>query len=843
MATEVPRSLGLPDFLRELTYSARGFLRTPSLALALLLTIALGSGGALAIRGFTRGLTAPAEPPVALRGLVSMQGPKLGPLTGVELARLRKRRQGVGAARIVQATVRWPGHSGVFVVGEVTPELSRLLQIPVERGAVLSAQAPPFSERIELDGVEFPVAGRTPVWLEGLYRDQPVDLWIALSSEGLERAGRNLWVLARPLAGDGSEWRPYTGVNPARQERLARVALPLNLAAGVLLVIACGNVAAFLLGRAAARSSEFSLRVALGANWVRLARQMAADSVVISLVGGAGGVVLAGWMQRILPTLLFEQDAERVAFVGEGRATLAAAGVCVGLTLLCGLLPILTATRHQPAAVLRRESAGPSRVRRRLRNLLVVGQMALCSLLILTTAFLINGLNAALRTGVGRQVGDAVLVTMQASPRAGLRYFRNAEEAAQVMGGFQVGAWAGRLPGGLPTWRTFRVDPVGAAPRTVTMDVEGPPAERISLKTGRRFGYETRSCASAIVNEAAAALLFGPKSAGRLVEDPSRQLMEIIGIAAGRGRPAIYYWPEQRGGAVQTLSGARFRVGAASRLAEAELDANVVSTLYFDWMGMTLAAGRSFGASGCRQAMVNQEAAERYFAGEAVGAAVIDEAGRRSEIVGVVRSVALGSFQRQVEPAIYFPMEQDALPVMTLILSGRRVDDALLEEVRRRVEDVPGRGPAPLGVKSLEAHLRQTALAPQRIATVILGAAAAVGLLLCGLGLYGALSDAARERRRQIAIRLALGARRRDMVALVVGEGLRVALAATGVSLLGSAALPGLLERVAPGGAAPAAWVWLMAPLALVVAVMLASLGPARRSIGVDPISILRQDP
>jgi hypothetical protein len=144
-----------------------------------------------------------------------------------------------------------------------------------------------------------------------------------------------------------------------------------------------------------------------------------------------------------------------------------------------------------------------------------------------------------------------------------------------------------------------------------------------------------------------------------------------------------------------TCQTASFRVPARLNRSNAALDSNVVSAGYFNAMGWTLEDGRLFAddlADGCRVGVVNQEAAERYFGGNAVGAAVIDHAGRRTEIVGVVRSRTLRTLQRGIEPSIYFPMAQDFLRGMTLILAAREVSGALLADLDRRLESVPGRG-------------------------------------------------------------------------------------------------------------------------------------------------------
>ena len=146
-----------------------------------------------------------------------------------------------------------------------------------------------------------------------------------------------------------------------------------------------------------------------------------------------------------------------------------------------------------------------------------------------------------------------------------------------------------------------------------------------------------------------------------------------------RDPPSIYFYQEDQKGPHAERSGlANFRAPIVSNLEHVELDSNVVSPSYFAVMGWPVVAGRIFPDDpkprGCRVAVVNQEAADLYFNGNAVGASVIDDSGRRTEIIGVVHSTPLGTFERRMEPAIYFPMAQDFLPYMTLILSAREVD-------------------------------------------------------------------------------------------------------------------------------------------------------------------------
>jgi hypothetical protein len=411
-------------------------------------------------------------------------------------------------------------------------------------------------------------------------------------------------------------------------------------------------------------------------------------------------------------------------------------------------------------------------------------------------------------------------------------------------------AWTEQLPGGLPAWRSFRVEPQHLPLREVMMDTAAFTANSIPRYAlppvaGRFFGVEDQTCRAAVSNEEAAKALFGADTVGRSIEEPEGPAVEIIGVLAMRTRrPTIYYYDADRTGLREHRALARFRAPTASKLKTAELDVNVVSANYFAAMGLPLVAGRIFPddpmSRGCRAGVINEEAAELYFNGNAVGAAVIDGRGRRTEIVGVVHSAPLGTFEPRAEPTIYFPMVPDCPRRMTLILGAREGNRPLLAKLSSTMEAVPGRGPAPLLVRTLETYLSQTSLAPLRIATMIIGASATTAFILSVLGLFGALSDAARQRRRELAIRMALGAQRWHVIFQVLREGGRLACAGALAGTLGSLLLSRMLARIAPGNGSPALWVWLAAPLVLAGAVAIASVLPARRASIVNPLTIMR---
>jgi ABC-type lipoprotein release transport system permease subunit len=884
----------LSRVLFDIRYSARKFIRAPWLTLALLLTIAFGIGGNVSVYGFARGLSRPDSPLLSIDRVVSIfeQGAhrEAGPLSYQKYLSLKRHLNAfewIGAARVSRSRVMIGDQSAIVSVAAVTSKLAGALDLPMQQGVFISerlwqnefgAKTDLGGERIRVNGIEARVNGVAPKRLEGLYRDRAVDIWMPFEEKTLKNAdgsSRNIWVLAR-LRPDVSTAQAedsvrashggsgeilvvrYTGMTPEMAEGLSRIGTLFGFAAGAVFFVACANVVSFLFGRAWARSRETSIRVALGASRGQLARELLWDSIVISIAGGAVGTLLAVWTARIVPALLFDQDAERLVFAPGLVSIVAASAVCAGATILCGLIPAFANANDRPEAVLRRESAGPSRMMGRVRVGLVAAQMTTCCVLVVSTAFLLDGLHAALQTSTGHRLGDAIVATVQAQPIAGARYFQQVQQATESMAGIRGVAWAGRLPGSQPMWQSFRIEPRHLPLRDITVDIAWFTAESLELfnlppRAGRLFGFAEQTCRAAIVNEDAAAELFGANTVGRIIQDPAGLPVEIIGVVVSKvrsakgSRPTIYYNnADQTGPAPDRIALTRFRAPIPAELASAELDTNVVSQSYFGAMGLSLITGQEFTGhrmpGECRIGVVNQEAADLYFGGNAVGAAVIDDRGVRTAIAGVVDSKPLETFQRHAEPEIYFPMLQDSLPRMTLIAGAREVKDPMLRDLRGRIESVPGRGPAPVIVRTLATHFAHTALAPLRITITIIGASAAMALLLSILGLFGALSAAARQRRRELAIRIALGAQRWRVIYQVLREGARLAFAGTLTGTLGSVALSRFLTRITRSNSSPDLWVWLVAPLVLALAVVIASVLPAGSALVAKPLTIMRED-
>jgi len=885
------------EFLAStLRYSARSFPRTPLITAALVATIAVGVGSNAAVQGFNRGLIARDMPSVETERVVSVftryANGEVAPLSVDELAALKRRTDAfewLGAAREFQGSVELKDQEDVMAIAAVTPPVARLFGLSLANGAIIShrlwesalqGRAEIRGELIRIDGRDTRVGGVAPAWLDGLYLGHDVDVWVSLPNDSLARADRRskmLWGIARlrsgislsqaltvarsgPVEHDAIAMAEYTGVSPEVADGLMRVHTLLGLAAATVFLIVCANVASFLLARASARSRETSVRVALGARRVQLVAQLLSDSVIIAAAGTAFGLLVAFWTSRVVPGLLFESDARYLVFVPDTLGIVGAALVCAAVTIACGLTPLLEVRHDRPAVVLRRESMGPSVGTSRLRAALVVAEMAACCVLVISTGLLLQSFRSAVQTRVGRKFSHSVLATVQAMPGPldPLDYFDDIEKETKKVTRSPF-AWVARPPGSRPTWRSFRVETPGTVLRDVTVDVEAFTPETLEQfvlppAVGRLFGARDgpQSCRVAVINEAASTALFHGDALGRSVQDPTGQRVEIIAVVTPRkdarainlARPTIYYYPDQMRVPLGRSGPALFRVRAVGDPATAILNSNIVSRGYFDATGASRAAGQSFSRGpvpgACRVAVINQEAADRYYGGNAVGGAVIDPRGHRTEIVGVVSEPALGAFERRSEPSIFFPMRQDAVHRMTLVVDAE-MDDATLDTLRQRLESVPGRASGPAVVERLEEHLARTSLAPLHIATLLVRVSAVLALALAVVGVYGALTDAVERRRREVAVRIALGAQSWRVMAMVLGEGGRLAALGAGTGIILAVGVKYLLERFAP--ATPVAVeTWVAGPALLLAVVLVASTIPAVRALAVSPVRILRED-
>ncbi len=866
--------------------SARTFARTPGLSLALILTIAFGVGSNAAVYGFVQGLSHPASPYGLSDRLVSIYNQSVpheaGPFSQSEYERLLKRSDTfdwVDVARITPREVFIRDHTEVMNTAVVGENIAGALNLKLHDGVVLSdrtwqrefgARALSIGDHVLVDNETFPIVGIAPSGLEGLYHDRTVDVWLRSqdrSPQGLDGQHRNLWVVARVQGslsmsqaqaaaqtslGAPVEMVTFRDMTPRMAHTLSRISILVTLAAAAVFVLACTNVASLLMARASKRSHETSLRVALGASRRELAAELLSDSVTISVAGGAVGTLLATWTVHIVPSLLFKEDAERLVFTLNLAPVVVGALLCVATVVFFGMVPLAATVTDRPWTILRSEGGSPSRAQGNVWAGIIIGQVALCCLVFIATVLLLQNLRQLLKPGGGAGRDNPIVVT---GPGIDPGSFREVQRQVGPIADLHALTWAARLPGNAPTWRSFKLTAPSKQVRDVKMTIdwltpdvvdtlENPPV------AGRLISFGEQPFRVGVVNEEAAAELFGRDTVGTIIKDSAGTQVEIVGVIRTKAtalskvqRPTIYYSYTGRSNAAARIESATFRAPVASPILHVPLSVNIVSSSYFSFFDLPLIAGRGLPETQAhdhfRVGVINQEAADLFFGEKPLGTDIVDDLGVRTEIIGVVGSRGPGAFQRPADPTVYFPVWQDSVPHMALIMSDRNRNGRLLAELRRRVDAAPGRDRVQPTINPLSAVLSQSALAPLRIVRLIARTLVFVATVLTVLGLLSSQSYAAFERRRELSLMIALGAARRNIFLNVISAGLRLTFLG---SLIGTSIGFGLLcslgRDTAVIGLRPL-WVSLAGPLLSAILVLLANSIPAYRSSRLDPMTVM----
>ena len=277
--------------------------------------------------------------------------------------------------------------------------------------------------------------------------------------------------------------------------------------------------------------------------------------------------------------------------------------------------------------------------------------------------------------------------------------------------------------------------------------------------------------------------------------------------------------------------------GVAVKLAEVDAD-------YFIAMRIPLVHGQAFTLSDDEHApnvaVVNETLARRYWPdGTAVGRTFERRDGRVT-IVGVARDAKYGMLNEATPPFVYYPIAQSWRQTQTLLVRSNASPEALAPAIQRAVRSLDAVLPRP-EVTSLR-QASSIVLLPQRVAAIVTGALGAVGLLLATVGLYGITAYSTSRRTREIGIRMALGARRSDVLGLIVRDGMRLAVAGVAIGLVLAAAatrlMAGFLFGVSPLDAATFGGMAILLTGVALVACWL----PARRAAVADPVTALRAE-
>ena len=274
---------------------------------------------------------------------------------------------------------------------------------------------------------------------------------------------------------------------------------------------------------------------------------------------------------------------------------------------------------------------------------------------------------------------------------------------------------------------------------------------------------------------------------------------------------------------------------------------NVVGPNYFRTMGTTLLRGREFmeadreGAPGI--AILNETLAARLWPNEDALGKRVSVAGPKGpflEVVGIARDSKYRTLGETPRPYVYLPLSQSYDPKMTLVVRTTGEPNGITPIVREQIRALNANLPI-ADVQTLREQLERTLL-PSRIAAWTLGGFGALALLLAGIGIYGVVSYGAAQRTREIGVRMALGAKEKDVLSLVLWDGLIVIGAGLAIGLLLAAVATRVIASFLYGVGATDPLTFIAVPLLLGSVALLASYVPARRAVKVDPLVALRSE-
>ena len=321
------------------------------------------------------------------------------------------------------------------------------------------------------------------------------------------------------------------------------IAAVLIGAVGLVLVIACANVAGVLVSRAIARDREMAVRLALGAGRRRILRQLLTESLLIGVGGGLCGLLFALWTSDLLPSFFPAEQARLLDTSVDVNTIAFIAAISIGSSLLFGLAPALHASGTASALSLRTTSGGGSEGRSSapLRRVLVGAQVAAAVVLLVSAGLLVRSLTKALEADLGFGTRNGVTATVEVDALAegvAREYYATALERVRGMKGVRAAAFARTLPLTQSSRRLFRVD--GYQPRPdedmelVVNTVSAGYFEtmQIPLRAGRTFNWSDREGGApvVIVNDLLANRFFSGDALGRHLVDSRRRRYEIVGV-------------------------------------------------------------------------------------------------------------------------------------------------------------------------------------------------------------------------------------------------------------------------------------------------------------------------
>src|SRR5712691_5890507 len=590
-----------------------------------------------------------------------------------------------------------------------------------------------------------------------------------ISVVGRLRSGRTVGQAQQEMSAIGArlaEQYPQTnagiGVNlvPLRKFLLGEVRLGLLVlfgAVGLVLLIACANVANLLLARGEERQREFAIRRALGASRSRIVLQLMTESLVLAALGGAGGVLLSRWLIQLI-VALSANNLPRLEQININPSVLMfAVSISVLTALLFGLAPALQKTRLNLQDVLKEgvHAATAGSTRQHFRRALVVTQVAVAFVLLVGAGLLARSFAALLE-----------------------------------------------------------VDPGFAANKALTLEVQ------LARRT--------------------------PEQRAAFLDQTLEKLAAMPGVAGAGAASALPFHDNQ----VAQPTTIKIE-GRPSVAPEGDATANLISVTpdYFHALRVPLLSGRlltRFDTKDVPVAVINHTMTVRYWPAE-------DPIGKKisfrsyggsftTEIVGVVGDTHTAGLEIEPKPEIFVSHASSIGYPNSMTYFVRTATDplSLLPAVKAKIRE-GDKNQAFSNIATID-QLVERSLNRRRFNLLLLASFAVLALILAGVGLYGLIRFMTAQRTREIGIRMAFGADRRDVLKLIIGQGMTLTLAGVVIGLLVSFALTRLIKSLLFRISATDPVTFVVIAFVLVTVPLLACYIPARRATKVDPMVALRYE-
>jgi len=520
---------------------------------------------------------------------------------------------------------------------------------------------------------------------------------------------------------------------------------------GLILLIACANVANLMLARAGARHKEIAVRLAVGAGRRRLIRQLLTESILLSTLGGGAGLALAASISGLLVSFTPTNNFSTLTL--DNRLDWRVLGFTLAVSLLTGILfglaPAMKASRPDLVSALKDETTllGNQERRLSLRNLLVVGQVALSVIVLVGAGLCVRSLQNLQAIDAGFDAAKVLVMSTDVTlsgyeKERGLRFYSELLERMKLLRG----------------------------------------VEAVSL------GF-------------------------------------LIPLGGGvNSKPQVAGYTPKPG-------------------EDMSFDYNTIGPDYFRTMKIPLLQGREFGqpdvASAPQVVIINETAARRFWLGQSpIGERLSFKREEFREIVGVVKDSKYSRLNEEARPAVYVPFAQDYRGNMAVHVRTTGEPGTMLAAVRQQVQALDANLPV-YNVRTLEEQ-KNNSLYTSRLAATLLTVFGLLALGLAAVGLYGVMAYAVNRRRREIGIRLALGAQGRDVLRQVLLEGMFLVTVGLALGLGGAVAATRLVKGFLYDVTATDPVSFAGAALLLAGVSLLACWIQARRATKVDPLVALR---